>query len=363
MAIKQVALAAMAFVAGASANAQTSGVTLYGVADAFVQYTDADDSVTRLQSGGLNGSRLGLRGVEDLGGGLRAVFTIEHGFSIDNGGVGQSEVFWGRQAFVGLAGNFGQVTLGRQYSSIYPATNDFSAFTSGSYGPSTGVIGGFGGYEPVRGTGGTAATAGTVSGTGLGGPIRINNSVKYETPSLGGLKIGALWGMGEAADSATDTRVADIYARYSAGPIDAIVSFVDDRIEATDVQHRTITAAATYSFGAFRLLGGYLKLDDRGATDVDGDGWWLGGEFKFGPSTLRAQYVANNPDQGDNDSQAFGVGYQYDLSKRTALYTAVTHFKNDGTIRYNSSVPGGIVPTGATGENINEFAVGVRHSF
>ena len=118
------------------------------MADAFLQVADGDETLTRLQSGGLNGSRLGFRGVEDLGGGLRALFTLEHGINLDDGSVGQSGVFWGRQVFVGLGSSTaGQLTLGRQYSSLYSASVDFSAFTNGSYGASTAVIGGFGGYE------------------------------------------------------------------------------------------------------------------------------------------------------------------------------------------------------------------------
>ncbi|MCW7536577.1 porin [Aquabacterium sp. A7-Y] len=345
MAIKQVALAAMAMAAAAAANAQSSSVTLYGVVDAFFQYADANDSVTRLQSGGLNGSRLGFRGTEDLGGGLRAIFAIESGIQLDDGTVGQNKTMWGRQAWVGLGGDFGQVTLGRQYSSLYFVSGDFSAFTNGAYGASTGVIGGFGEYEPVRDL------------------SRVNNSVKYETPSLGGLKIGAMWGFGEVADSTTDTRIADIYARYTAGPIDALVSFIDDRVEATDKEERTISVGGAYNFGDFRLLAGYINVNDRSSANDDGDGFWIGGDYRFGANLLRLQYVANKPDADDSDTQALGIGYQYDLSKRTALYTSLTHFKNDGATRWHSKLPEDKSFSSAGGDNVNEFVVGVRHSF
>ena len=93
LALSTLALAA-AGVAG-TASAQSS-VTLYGVVDAFYQYANGDDSVNRLQSGGINGSRLGVRGVEDLGGGLKALFTLESGINIDTGTTGQDGVFVSR---------------------------------------------------------------------------------------------------------------------------------------------------------------------------------------------------------------------------------------------------------------------------
>lgn len=345
MAIKQVALAAMTLAAAAAANAQTSSVTLYGVADAFFQYAKADDGLARLQSGGLNGSRIGFRGVEDLGGGLRALFVIESGIALDEGTQASSSAFWNRQSYVGLGGNFGTVTLGRQYTSVYFASTDFSAFSNGSYGPSTGVIGGFGKYEAIRSQG------------------RSNNAVKYETPSFGGFKVGALWGFGETSGSTGKTRELDVYGRYTAGPVDAIVSVFDDRTENTQ-EIRTITGAVTYTFGAFKVLAGYQDVNDRRATDADGDGFWVGGEYRFGPSTLRAQYVASKPDAADSDTQAFGIGYQYDLSKRTALYTSLTHFRNDGATRWNTDLPKDAADFSPTGrDNVNEFVVGVRHSF
>src|SRR5262245_39183159 len=150
---KRIALSTLALAAAGAAGTASaqSSVTLYGVVDAFYQYATGGNSINRLQSGGINGSRLGVRGAEDLGGGLKALFTLESGINLDDGSVGQSGVFWGRQAFVGLGSDFGTLTLGRQYSSVYFVTTDLSEFSNNPAGPSTAVIGGFGGYEPVRG--------------------------------------------------------------------------------------------------------------------------------------------------------------------------------------------------------------------
>ncbi len=113
------ALGVMGTFAGA-AHAQNS-VTLYGLIDAGITYTNNQSGSKNVQatSGQVNGSRWGLRGSEDLGGGLKAIFTLENGFNIDTGKFGQNGAEFGRQAFVGLSSNqYGAVTLGRQYDSV-----------------------------------------------------------------------------------------------------------------------------------------------------------------------------------------------------------------------------------------------------
>ena len=178
MKYKNFAFAAIALAASSVALAQSSDtqVSLYGTLDANVQVLKGASSVSRVQSGGSSDSRIGLRGSEDLGGGLKAFFTLESGINLDDGTAGQNGSFWGRQAFVGLATPYGKVSLGRQYSSIYDLTSDFSQFSNVNAGASTAVIGGFGGYEPIRG--------GNNSSTGNGGPTRVNNSVKFETAKM-----------------------------------------------------------------------------------------------------------------------------------------------------------------------------------
>lgn len=351
-----VALAATAAAHAQQAQTSSSSVQIYGVVDAYVQHARGASSLTRVQSGGLNGSRFGLRGSEDLGGGLRAIFQIESGLNVDDGSFGQG-AFWGRQAFVGVASPYGQLTLGRQYGSIYTLSSDFSEFSNGPIGASTAVIGGFGSYEPVRGS---AATA-----TGNGGPARNNNSIKYESPSFSGFKAGALVGLGEVTGGTNQTRVADVYGRYTAGPLDVMVSLQDDKSAAAALDVRTISAAAAYQFGDFHVTGGLVSVDDRNATtNVDGDGYWVGGNWRTGANLFKAQYVVSKLKQGDGKAQAFGVGYQYDLSKRTALYSSLTQFKNEGTgtaNRWATSLPAGL--TSASDRDITELVAGVRHTF
>jgi predicted porin len=357
-----IALGTIALAASLSAGAQTtepsnSSVTIYGVVDAYVQSAHGAVTENRVQSGGLNGSRIGFRGNEDLGGGLKALFVLESGINLDDGTNGQGS-FWGRQAFVGLGSQYGSLTLGRQYGSIYTLSNDFSAFGNTNVGPSTAVIGGFGGYEPVRG--GT-----TTSATGNGGPARINNSIKFESASYAGFRGGVTYGAGEVAGATNDNRIADVYGRYTQGPFDAMVSFVDDKGELNGLDVRTTSGAAAYTFGPARLTAGIISVDDRTADNADGRGYWVGGDYRFGQHLVRAQYLENKARNVDvGSTKAFGVGYQYDLSKRTAVYSSLTQFNNDGAgyaNRWNGSAPAGLMT--ADDRDVTEFVAGIRHSF
>lgn len=359
MKYKTFALSALALAASSAAFAQSSGpqLSLYGILDANVQVLDGASRQTRVQSGGLSESRLGIRGSEDLGGGLKAFFTLESGINLDDGTYGQN-TFWGRQAFVGLSTPYGKVSLGRQYSSIYSLTSDFSQFSNVGAGASTAVIGGFGGYEPILGNNNSA--------TGNGGPARVNNSVKVETVNYGGFSAGALWGMGEVAGNTNGNRIADVYGRYTGHGFDAMVSVVEDKADALGQNLRTVSAAAAYDWGNYRFNAGVIQVDDRGVADRDGKGYWLGGSYRMGQHLFKAQYVESKNDGSlaDGKTQAFGVGYQYDLSKRTSLYSSLTRFKNDGvgyTSRAAGTIPVGL--TDANDRNLTEVVAGIRHSF
>lgn len=361
MKYKTFALSALALAASTAALAQSqptgSQVTLYGILDANVQVLDGAATQTRVQSGGLAGSRLGVRGTEDLGGGYKAFFTLESGINVDDGSYGQN-AFWGRQAFVGLGTPYGKVSVGRQYGSVYTLTNEFSQFANVGTGASTAVIGGFGGYEPVRGGDNSAAAN--------GGPARVNNSLKLESANYGGFSAGALWGLGEVTGNTGGNRVVDVYGRYTGHGLDAMLSIVDDKADTLGRNVRTISGAAAYDWGNFRFNGGLMQVNDRSAANLDGKGYWLGTSYRVGQHLFKGQYVESKNAGAlvDGKTQAFGVGYQYDLSKRTALYSSVTRFKNDGVGYVNraaGSIPAGL--TSATDRNLTEFVAGVRHSF
>jgi predicted porin len=363
MSVSKFALTAVALAASSISFAQTadnsgSQVNLYGVIDANVQVLSGATNTTRTQSGGLQDSRIGLRGSEDLGNGLRAFFTLESGINLDDGSNSQG-TFWGRQAYVGLSSPYGTVSLGRQYGSIYKLSNDFSEFGNVASGASTAVIGGFGGYEPVRGA--------STSSSSNGGPVRLDNSVKYETPDYLGFKAGAVVSLGEQSGDTNGTRVGDVYASYSKNGLDATLSYVTDKKADTGLDVQTTSAAAGYRFGNYHVVAGVISVDDRSATDIDGRGYWIGGDYRLGAHTFKAQYVENKlTSNGDGKTQALGVGYQYDLSKRTALYSSLTRFKNEGSTTNYAYRAAGTLPTGLitdSDRNITEFSAGIRVSF
>src|SRR5689334_25129546 len=187
------ALAAMGAFAGV-AHAQSS-VTLYGIIDEGFNYTSnvqtaagagrSGQHLYNLSSGVLQGSRWGLRGTEDLGGGLKAVFVLESGFDVNSGKSGQGGALFGRQAYVGLSSQFGTVTLGRQYDSVVDYVGPLEAGDQ------------WGGY--------IAAHPGDIDN--FNNAYRTNNTVKYTSADYGGLKFGGTYSFGGVAGNVTSNQI------------------------------------------------------------------------------------------------------------------------------------------------------------
>ena len=259
---KTLMVAALTGVFATAAHAQSS-VTLYGLIDAGITYTNNQHGHSNWQetSGSVNGSRWGLRGSEDLGGGLKAIFTLENGFGINDGTLKQNSRLFGRQAFVGLASDqFGAVTLGRQYDSMVDYVGPL-ALTGTQYG-------------------GTQF-AHPFDNDNLNNSFRVNNSVKYQSVNYGGFKFGGMYGFSNQADGFANNRA------YSAG--------------------------ASYNWGGLNLAAAYLQLNSNGATGaaaafnsggaVSSDNtffaarqqtWGAGANYAFGPATVGLVYSQTN---------------------------------------------------------------------
>ena len=357
--------------AAPAAFAQTS-VSLYGIIDLDGQYLSGHAKQLLVTSGGQSGSRIGFKGSEDLGSGYYADFVLEGGINVDTGGSAQGGQLFGRQAFGALRTPFGTASAGRQYSSVYiQSSGEFSEFSNVSVGATTAVIGGFaGGYEPIRGSANNTATS-TATGSELNGsPARVNDSFRYITPVFEGFKASFLYGAGEIAGQTNQQRLYDYSLRYTNDSLDAMVSYVDDKATnggaPANLQTKVgiTTASAAYTFGSFKLEGGYLVLNDKRPANLDGKGFWFGGDYRQGQNVFRAQWVQNKPEHTTvGKTNAYGLGYEFDFSKRTDLYTSLTRFSNGGTGlgRIGSSVPAGLTVAGDT--SVTEFALGVRHSF
>jgi predicted porin len=362
------AIGAAALALAAPSFAQSS-VTIYGVVDLGGQYLDGHAKQVLVTPGGLAGSRIGFKGTEDLGSGLYVDFVLEGGINVDTGGSAQGGQLFGRQAFGALrSAGLGTLSAGRQYGSVYTITSDFSIFgntTAG--GPTTATIGGFaGGYEPVRGASATGVPP--ASGASVnGGPARINNSVRYTSPTFSGFRASVLYGAGEVQGNTWGNRIFDYSGRYTGYGFDVALSYIDDKAQSATAQTDagTTTFGVSYTYDALRVMGGYLNVNDKRPQDLDGHGWWVGTDYRIGLNLLKFQFLQNKASTGsDNKTNAYGIGYQYDFSKRTALYTSLTRFDNGsgaGLGRFNTSIPAGLTIAGDN--DITEFMLGVRHNF
>ncbi|WP_287365976.1 porin [Thauera sp.] len=356
---------AVAGLVSAPAFAQ-SNVTVYGVADAYMGFgSHGDNDKAAINSGGLSGSRLGFRGVEDLGNGLKGVFTVEQGFDISDGtGMGNAS----RQAFVGLGGSFGTVSLGRQYAPGYDFQYDVTA--SAPIGPQS-ILSNQSGMTITPNSG-----------------ARWDNSVAYNG-SFSGLKVRAIYGMGNNEDSyevptLTGTKLMDpsdddrfgLGVEYANGPlkVGAVYHYLTDPAEiagASDDQQEWLVGGS-YDFGVLTLAGSYQEVEGLGnLKGADADLWQIGVLVPVGAAgNVHLAYGEVDFDinaMGVNESakaKSYTLAYTHALSKRTTAYAGWNRTDNDngldlGLVDY-------IQPAGATtygGDESDLFFVGMRHTF
>ena len=288
-----IALAVLGTLA-ATAQAQ-SNVTLYGRVDLGVARNLGDDYMV-MQNG--SGSRLGVRGVEDLGGGLKALFNIEHRFNADTGAVNSTSSFWNGRSVVGLEGGFGQVVLGREYT---PARN--IANRADPWGGDTVAR-----MEPI------------LFGAIL--PARQNNSITYTSPSFNGLRAQAQLTMDEVPGN-DNKAFYGLNLSYGAGPLSLAYGY--DKSGVDDNTWHLVTAG--YDFGSFRLIGAYGQGTPEGVAAADKHrSYMIGATAPVGAGEVKLAYgklEAVDPDQ--DVSSKFAVGYHYALSKRTTVYFDVAN--------------------------------------
>ncbi|KVM69365.1 porin [Burkholderia ubonensis] len=248
---KTLIVAALSGVFATAAHAQSS-VTLYGLIDAGITYTNnqGGHSAWQQSTGSVNGSRWGLRGAEDLGGGLKAIFTLENGFGINNGTLKQNGREFGRQAFVGLSHSvYGSVTLGRQYDSVVDYLGPLS-LTGTQYG-------------------GTQF-AHPFDNDNLNNSFRINNAVKYQSADYNGLKFGALYGFSNSSNFANNRA-------YSVG---ASYSFMGFNVAAAYMQlNNNVNGLAQAFSDPGAVTGDWTFAASRQRT------WGAGLNYSFGPAT------------------------------------------------------------------------------
>lgn len=350
--MKKTVLALAAIAASSAAFAQSS-VSLYGVVDASVESVKGDKTVNRVSSDNLASSRIAFKGVEDLGGGLKATFLLDAAVAVDTGAAGST--LFGRSAYVGLNGGFGELRLGRQDSLI---------------GAQLAAVVGTQGYDE-----------GKISGVLAGDSLRrLDNAITYIAPTfVPGLTLAAQFSTGYSStvtteDNGNDGRTYGFSAAYANGPLSAGLGYVKANTDvAGDVENTGVLAYGAYDFGVAKLTA-YYNTDDRDGNFDDRDlyGFKVAVPVATGV-TLTGGYAQVRGAKGDatsstgnfnakstQDDKASILTFraQYDLSKRTALYALFTQVRNDKNT--DLSVSG---VTTANDKSSRGLAVGVRHSF
>lgn len=356
---KLLALALSAIAAGA-VSAQTANVTLYGVVDTYLANISAGAGRTaagvavgkattnQVDAGGLSGSRWGLRGTESLGGGMNAVFTLESGFNSDTGTSAQGGALFGRQAFVGLNGGFGSITLGRQYAPI------FWVFADGDND-------GLSNFSPV--THQMLSNNGAQSGLNL----RINNSIVYASPRMGGLTIRAMYALGEQVNTTSGGRNLGLAATYANGPIFAGLGYADLRSATGAAVSRAMLGAVTYNFGVAKVGADYYTWKNP-SNNAKLTSYVIGANVPVGALGLVAQLGqfknSGTANTFKGKQTVFNIGADYNLSKRTNAYVRYVNAANNssGNLDYIGVGGPAIAPTTFDSDK-RVFALGVRHRF
>ncbi|QPF72524.1 porin [Roseateles sp. DAIF2] len=333
-----IALAVLGSMVGAAA-AQSS-VTLFGGVDLNVRYNKGGGQTTKsMGSDGIYSSRWGLRGVEDLGGGLKAGFWLESAINPDSG-TPNGKRFWHRRASVSLMGDFGEVRLGRYLTNQFTAFADFDPFGTNGVGDVNKFF---------------AKEAHPINGN-ISGSTRADNIVGYFLPS----NLGGFYGSVEVAAGEGQTlpdpnnKYIGVRVGYAQGPFNVSGAFSSNDPDTSNIDYKRTTFSGSYDLGVVKLMGFYSQNKFGSAKQKIG---LIGASAPLGSGTVRASYT-----KATNTSQ-IAVGYIHDLSKRTALYGTVARVDNKpgssarvaGTDPWIAGIKSGFDNGGVE--------VGIRHTF
>lgn len=391
---KILALALTALAACSAAHAQNS-VTIYGLLDLSVGASDTGEGTTlpggtvrtangfrnyRMDSGLMFGSRLGFRGVEDLGGGLRANFLLEMGINANTGTFNQGGLPWGRQIYVGLGGSNWSLTAGRQYTPMNNSIAGSEPLAGGSWGNVTGEA--LATFESIG------------AGAGSGGhqmAARANNALQLSA-SRAGLTGNLLVAAGDSNGRGT-ARFINPGVTYVAGPLRLDASYVRMRQNAEQITATAVPewldqwmVGGSYDFGmaklfagAFRFSGPQNKANLSAAATVGATGansqafnwdthelYWIGASIPLAGGAAKVQVARQNfayATGADGTATILGVAYDYPLSKRTLLYTSYGTVSNNGRSRtpLYGAIP--LVGPNGFGSDPRALSVGVLHRF
>lgn len=315
--MKRLALAAaLAGLFATSAFAQSSNVTIYGRMNTTIEHMKVGDGESQGQMVN-NASRLGFKGSEDLGGGLKANFLLEHRLGSDDGTV--TGDFWSGDSWVGLSGNFGEIRLGRQTSAAYYATADYVSLHNHDTGTSADALYSLGFQSWAT-----------------------DNKFSYITPSFGGAVGEVQYGFGEGGEQSLDLAV-----NYAVGPLQLGAGYTK---VAEDTQ---FALRGLYTIGDFTFGGYYQRasMDETFADDGDSNIFRLSGMYVMGASEfhLNVGLAGDVGDTDDSGAKQYTLAYNYNLSKRTKVYAFATKISADSANPYT--------------DDFRSFALGLRHNF
>jgi predicted porin len=324
--------------------AAQNNVQMYGIMDAAVSAEDngVNGRNTVVNSGNQSSSRLGFRGTEDLGNGLKAIFNLEAGVAIDTG-AGDSALF-GRRSVVGLEGDFGTLTVGREYSPIASVAGATDITGQGFYGSNLSAFG-------------TTSTA-------AGGRLtrRLSNSVNYKSASLSGFKVLATFSAApNNAEPLTgpNNNLKGVGLEYASGGLYVGGAYHTYKRVANG-DDKEYAVGAGYKFGEVEVKGNWLVADPEAAARFTQ--YNLGVAFGFGPGKAFVNLQQNKLATGERGN-AFAIDYSYALSKRTNLYTGYARMRNNGSASFALNSSSVALAAGAKGADPSVFNVGVRHTF
>lgn len=323
-------LIALAVLAASGAAMAQSTVTLYGIADLWVgsAKSTGGSRVTLMESGGVNGSRWGLKGSEDLGGGLKANFDLQAGIALDTGaGTSTSATAFSRQSWVGFSGGFGAVRLGRTTTPYDDVSGSSNAVFDSALAPANAV------FKSTKYSG------------------RQNNMFYYQAPTFGGIS-GAISYSLDEKNPAND-EVTSLDLTYAGGPLALQLAFQNQQNSARTYDIDFLRLGGSFNFGMATLKATYGEAKNYQAKGNKTKDFQIGVDVPMSSAlTLSASYARSDDNKaaGDATRDGFGVAAAYTLSKRTFLYGGFRHDENDN---------GPSAPTVKT----DVFAVGVQHRF
>ncbi len=334
----------------------SDSINFFGIVDVALSYgTGSVANLTQLASGRSSTSRWGVRGFEDLGGGLAAGFWLEGQINVDTGGIGTTNVnnqpngttdaLFGRRSTVSLMDFWGELRLGRDFTSIFRNRDDVDPFGT-------------------AGVGTNLADALTIDGPTA---TRASNMVGYFLPpSLGGFFGEAQYFMGEnpRVDGLPSVDDGNGYAGrvgWTGGGFAVAVAGMRTQFSqtATTGDIEAVNIGASYDFKVVKISAGYYHDEVKRISPLTATGWLVGASVPLGPTLLKFSYSSYGTDAaGDPRGDKLAAGFLYSLSKRTAAYGTYAYLRNEGGASYalNGSL------TGAN-RHSSGFDVGLKHSF